>query len=406
MGTFIESISVADMEKIHSQIIAFIFSDECTCISFEDKKMLLVRLFGINDLTTNKIICHTEYSSIDILIETDSKLFVIENKLKSNQHSDQLNEYIEKIKSDKNFNSLKRNFGFLTFVEEEANAEIQSIDENNDYWINISYKHFYELIHDIEVIDTYFKPFIIDYKRYLERLISVLNGFDGDHKRFWNVFTDASLKKYDKKCKVQKHQKSHSLPQYDDDMLFISRNKLESILQWRFFKRNIEQYLGRKSIKYELKHDEKHKSTLVWEIVGANCKILLNRSGNGGNVVMDILWGDIYIFDEIEWVFCYQFQGSTIKFGFHAKEYDEVPYNKIPPEVKGYFEKTLIGTNGHGRFNNAKEDKKTFISLTKTYKLYEQDLSTIQDDIFKSYNEWQKTYKEMILPQFGTKKKK
>ena len=92
---------------------------------------------------------------------------------------------------------------------------------------------------------------------------------------------------------------------YEGDVIFASRNNLESILQWRFLKRNTDEYLNRTGIKFKVGFSKKYP--LQWELVDKGVNILLSRSGNGGNVVMDIEWGDIFKFGDDEFIFCFQF---------------------------------------------------------------------------------------------------
>ncbi|MBT3729060.1 hypothetical protein HOF65_01960 [bacterium] len=43
----------------------------------------------------------TEIKNIDVYIEVDSRIFIIENKIKSSEHSNQTSKYIEKLKIEK-----------------------------------------------------------------------------------------------------------------------------------------------------------------------------------------------------------------------------------------------------------------------------------------------------------------
>lgn len=90
---FFEFIAAADAEKVHSQTIGWIFSIDCDVFDPNEKRAILRELTNNKvDLTPQKV--EVEGNDIDILITcTDNNLVVIENKLKSSQHSNQLFKY-------------------------------------------------------------------------------------------------------------------------------------------------------------------------------------------------------------------------------------------------------------------------------------------------------------------------
>ena len=93
---FFEFIAAADSEKVHSQTIGWIFSDNCDVFDSIDKSKILNELIfeaseENEDFTPSNT--QVEFDDIDILIETKKWLIVIENKIKSSQHSNQLYKY-------------------------------------------------------------------------------------------------------------------------------------------------------------------------------------------------------------------------------------------------------------------------------------------------------------------------
>jgi len=93
---FFEFIAAADSEKVHSQTIGWIFSKNCNVFEPNEKSEILNALLNQKskkneDLTPEKVL--VEFNDIDILIETKKCLIVIENKIKSSQHSNQLFKY-------------------------------------------------------------------------------------------------------------------------------------------------------------------------------------------------------------------------------------------------------------------------------------------------------------------------
>jgi hypothetical protein len=93
---FFEFIAAADAEKVHSQTIGWIFSNDCDVFSNEEKNAILNELLSIENeeisLFPSKV--EVEVNDIDILITCGgSNLIIIENKIKSSQHSNQLFKY-------------------------------------------------------------------------------------------------------------------------------------------------------------------------------------------------------------------------------------------------------------------------------------------------------------------------
>ncbi|HXJ99842.1 MAG TPA: PD-(D/E)XK nuclease family protein [Gelidibacter sp.] len=135
--TFFEFLSISNQEKIHSQILSWIFSENFKGILHTEKIKLFKNLFNID---VKKIeFSLTEYKNVDILIKTDKDIVVIENKLKSSQHSNQLDKYQKTIDND--FNNIKTNYFFLTLIGES------SINTN---WKNISYNDLFIALKKIE----------------------------------------------------------------------------------------------------------------------------------------------------------------------------------------------------------------------------------------------------------------
>ena len=47
-GSFFDRIGVADMEKVHSAVIGWIFSDDCKAFTNQQKSVLLCSLFDVS----------------------------------------------------------------------------------------------------------------------------------------------------------------------------------------------------------------------------------------------------------------------------------------------------------------------------------------------------------------------
>jgi hypothetical protein len=141
-GSFFDKIGIADMEKVHSAVIGWIFSDDCNALNKQQKSNLLCSMFGIRPgQTFSSFEVKVEHHDIDVLIITDNNIcWVIENKIKSSQHSNQLDKYYKiingepvrigrKIQSIQDYKHLKSHFCFLTLVNEKP----QCI---NKVWVN------------------------------------------------------------------------------------------------------------------------------------------------------------------------------------------------------------------------------------------------------------------------------
>ena len=107
MKNFFNAIGMADMEKVHSAMIAWILDDEndqslinnngqaissFSTLPIKERSSLLCNLFSISPTKDfQSIKTHVEWNDIDIMIETKdtngiNEIWVIENKLKSQEH--------------------------------------------------------------------------------------------------------------------------------------------------------------------------------------------------------------------------------------------------------------------------------------------------------------------------------
>lgn len=120
-------------------MIAWIFSRDCAAISPPDKVKVLFSWFGLSEPSNDEIhFSTTEVGRVDILIGTTHHLFVIENKLKSSVHSNQLSRYSEYLQNSKFEGQGKKTlYRLLSLVGEDA-----SLKEAPSAWKNTSYEEF------------------------------------------------------------------------------------------------------------------------------------------------------------------------------------------------------------------------------------------------------------------------
>ena len=218
-----EYLNIADAERIHSQVIVWLLSRDAP-LSSAEKSKFLTSFLGLKDKAYRTIDAITEFQSIDILIRADDDLFVIENKLKSSQHSDQLEKYKKILKHSFGFwiteGARDREFYFLTLIGEEADSED---------WINIGYGQLLKAVQQIDHVESY--PLISAYLTSLENLMGVVNSFNENHRNFKRVFTEGSLTKW-KKAQSIKDGGGHTPAE-----AYIAKCQLETILQKMFMAR-------------------------------------------------------------------------------------------------------------------------------------------------------------------------
>lgn len=210
--SFFEYLGLADSERVHSQILAWIFSKDCKAIDSKSKEVLLHRIFNTDLPSTIRRVI-TESDKIDILITTDDDLLVIENKIKSSQHSDQLNRYVEHCK--KCYPDSNPKFYYLTLINE---------DSKNEVWETVTYTTILSHLRNVQVQESNHAVIFVEYIIYLEKLIKVLSHFQKNTWKYDMVFVDGN------KSKSQK-LKSSDRTEYET---FIAQNQLETILQKSF----------------------------------------------------------------------------------------------------------------------------------------------------------------------------
>ncbi len=213
-GHFFSRIGLADMEKIHSAVIGWIFSEDCQAYTLDEKSSVLNELAAINPVTYKYINSITETNNVDILITAslpsgDDIQIIIENKIKTSQHSNQLAHY-------KSHYPNSKKYLYLTLIEENAK------DED---WQNVSYNHLHAVLRKYLCVRPEHTDFVIlnEYLLSVERLVHIKDDFLENHLKYPNVFTDGWKKK-----------------EMKDLSDFIARNQLETIFQKMFFREIIE----------------------------------------------------------------------------------------------------------------------------------------------------------------------
>lgn len=219
MTNFFNAIGVADMERVHSAVMGWMLSDGCEAFGENGnnvKSNLLCKLFDSNTSHIfSKIAVNVEVFDIDILITTEDQdgkqeCWVIENKIKSNQHSNQLDKYVkiiagEKIGKDQKAKIItekyklileeKRHFCFLTLIDEEPQGDFRQ------KWVNFTYKELSGVLeYALNNGNKKHEHWIIlnEYAKCIKELNNALEDFLTNLSNYKHVFTDGNKRKADK----------------------------------------------------------------------------------------------------------------------------------------------------------------------------------------------------------------
>ena len=255
-GTFFNKIGVADMERIHSAVIGWMLSDECMAFDIAVRSDILNKLFGRGtDGVYTKIESHLEWEDIDILFLTEDRqgnkdCWVVENKIKSSQHSNQLDKYEDNINDDekvqkkkKSFNGMfadcQKHFAFLTLIGEQAMS-------TSGKWLNVTYQKLVKLLTDNinELQDNADAVILREYYHTIQQLVDAAEEFTKNPHNYQNVFEDGWKAKEDKR----------EMDCEDETSRFIRKNNLETIFQKMYFTEVLKEILSKCSVPYERWH--------------------------------------------------------------------------------------------------------------------------------------------------------
>jgi hypothetical protein len=216
--SFFEYLGLADVERIHSQFLAWVLSGDCNAIDQQERDRLFKNLFKIGGEVTD---IQTERNRIDILIATSSDVIIVENKIKSSQHSNQLDRYRKFC--DTTFPKHQRHYFFLTLIDEKT--------KDKD-WQQLTYSIILKHLSNLKLNPNNSHSSIIsEYLIFLERLDRVVSDFKAQVKNYDMVFLDGKKKKQDKKRSDYR----------TENEWFIAANQLETILQKSFLNTLVEQ---------------------------------------------------------------------------------------------------------------------------------------------------------------------
>lgn len=333
---FFEYITAASNEKVHSQTIAWIFSENCKIFCPKVKADILYNIVSNNDkenLTFNSdgfepISVIAEVEDIDILIICKEYFIVIENKVKSSEHSNQLIKYeyitskteLDIDKLDKiNCNKCKKckstprkqceRFDRLSKIKEQFLKELRNkkgfyiflslIDEFKKViypWDLVKYSKLYSsLKNKFEKLETdcIFKKDYYIINEYLSTLKNLVDIFDDEqnNKMILNhVFINGKSKKLD----ILFHDYIDKQHNESTIIKYIKKNQLETLFQKKFYNLILKKI--------------KQKSEILFE------KIIPLVSESHGTALLDFQFNDLsFKKDDKKFIGILQFQGNNIK---------------------------------------------------------------------------------------------
>lgn len=129
-------LGLENYEIRHSNFLAWVLNPhETHNLGSNICKNLIQQLFPKFSGDIRNISIEREKFNIDILIECKNDVLVLENKIRSKDHSKQLQRYRQKIQTDKRYANKEKHYSYLTLHGEEPT----DISEGN-YWSLASYK--------------------------------------------------------------------------------------------------------------------------------------------------------------------------------------------------------------------------------------------------------------------------
>lgn len=153
--TFFEIIGASKTEIRHSNFLAWILNPKASHSLGEsflkrfiremvaDSRAIGISEIEVEQLDFNNVRILREWKNIDILIEFADFVFVIENKILSKEHSNQLSRYRKVI--EKEYPNKKHVFCYLS-----PNGD-ESVEENDKY-VSISYFHIVDILERIMTV--------------------------------------------------------------------------------------------------------------------------------------------------------------------------------------------------------------------------------------------------------------
>jgi len=358
---FFEYLKIAGVERIHSQMIAWLLSKDSPLDLLQKNKFL--SMFIGSETKHGEIDVSTEELHIDIHIRADgNQLYIIENKLKSSERNDQLKKYSDTITT-----TLKNRTSACSDHESVVKFFLTLVGENPSApdWINRTYE---DLLKAVEGIQKSLLPkdcdqIVSSYQATLNNLINALKAFNDNHQRFPNVFTDG---------KKTKAHKQNSTLELQPAAKYIADCQLETIFQKLFFQR----VAGK--LKWNLEHGKvsETRGSALCQVDFKEDEVPVVRINNR------------------DFIFGFQVQGSSVKLNFHIKnDYQNSKKEWIEPVIP-VFENFANSLNACGKIIRVNYPRSlAYLSLSRNVRPYEYSF----DDLCCKYKQYRNEVREWAL---------
>jgi len=264
MSNFFNAIGVADMEKVHSAMIAWILDDandrkhpnyaigktNFSTLPIEERSKLLCEMFNVEPTGKfDTIRTHVEWNDIDIMIITEKdntkEIWVIENKLKSSEHLSnddnggkiwQTEKYVRIINTHDVYKELDQHYILLSLGGDKARySETEELLRKYKHheWKSLTYKNFEEYLSKVLDIQSY--PLIDEYLDAISHLSTELEEFLNNPLAHPDVFAPKKTKEKKAKLLFEEPLKENVKKAY-----YILENGLETIFQKEFLKKIVD----------------------------------------------------------------------------------------------------------------------------------------------------------------------
>lgn len=297
-----EMLGIADQERIHTQIIAWLLSPEDSPLNSIQRAKFIQQLFNVPTTPENANQIHvvTELKHLDLVVVHPTAFIAVENKMKSSQGVDQLQKYSAEIeelvkeleKKQPGISQRPKVKVFLTFSGESPKA---------DDWNVIDYQHVLEALNALDLpLDGY----AADYTALLGTLLKSRDEFIENHKEYPQIFKRSGMKTYDRLIDPLPEGIT-SLEQFVCgnrlERIFIERLYRETITKEGFHRADVTESRGQALIHLNL-----------FELRVANSPYCFHAG--------------------------FQLQGDTIKLNIGAKEYPKSKCDWLPEKVANSFD--------------------------------------------------------------------
>ena len=311
MKNFFNAIGVADMEKVHSAMIAWILDDEndatlpaatlpanqgqvnsqFSTFPISERSALLCGMFNKNQRVFKSIKTHVEWNDIDIMIETEDgngqkEIWVIENKLKSQEHKSNVSsdekqkwninadeiwqtEKYEHIICD-NFPNDSHHYLLLSLGGDVANS-------SSGYWKSYTYSELKDLLSYMNPESfVLIKEYTDAISKMTEELKTFLN-FGNNISKYPHVFQ-----------KLTKSEASNA--NITPEEKYIVENRLETIFQKQFLAMIVNNYIS--TIASIVRYDERNGIAMFIEPIKDIGDYSLSIEFQGGTFKVGLLHKD------------------------------------------------------------------------------------------------------------------